>query len=855
MKHSGPDVEEDDLYSGYNNYNPTFDYEAIENDEGFQQAVKTTHEKRPPMTAKFPGTAIGARPLVSSFGSRNALASSMGRPMTGAVQAGAARPMTAVSAAGYSSSLTRGPAFDPLGQARGPAPPLEDKNEDTPEEKIKILEKKVNDLVLESCMAQSSGNFQLALEKAKEASRKERTLVRQREQSDKADQINIDLYGSVLLNLANQYENNEMYPEALQNYKLIVKNRLLQNAGRFNVSMANIYVKQQNYMEAIKLYQKALDQIPNTFKELKMKIMENIGLVFVRIGQYPKAIIYFEDIMSQSPNTKTGYNLVLCYYAIGDKERMKKGFQKLISVPLGFDEDKYIPSNDDDSTDMFTEAIQNDKLHQMERNLKQRSEKYIMTAAKLIAPAIETTFAAGFDWSVDVVKSSQYTDLADDLEIIKAVTYLRQKDFNQVTAIETLKTFEKKDTRAKSTAGTNLSFLYFLEEDYEQAERYADVAMSTDRYNPGALNNKGCTVFVKQEYEKAAEFFKEALRNDSSCTEALYNLGLTYKKLNRLEESVDCFLKHHAILRNSAEVMYQLANLYELLEDPQQAIQWLMHVISVSPTDCGVLAKLGQLFDDEGDESQALHHYTESFRHFPCDIGVAAWLGTYYFKKQYFEKAIKYFERATLIQPNEVEWHLRVAGCYRRSGNYHTALETYKETHQRFPEDIECLTFLVRLTNDMGLEEVQEYANKLKKAEKMREVREQRMKAGREGSGRGWREGSAGSAGVSTPVLISPKKAFVTVPHPESKQLDPLLDSGGDRSHSGGSAKGERLSAKMRSLPVSNEPYETSAPKELDAFYVDPLGPQMERPKTGAKKRVEDDDFEDEELGDDLLPE
>lgn len=34
---------------------------------------------------------------------------------------------------------------------------------------------------------------------------------------------------------------------------------------------------------------------------------------------------------------------------------------------------------------------------------------------------------------VDVVKSSQYTELADDLEIIKAVTYLRQKDFNQVT--------------------------------------------------------------------------------------------------------------------------------------------------------------------------------------------------------------------------------------------------------------------------------------------------------------------------------------------------------------------------------------------------------------------------------------
>lgn len=41
----------------------------------------------------------------------------------------------------------------------------------------------------------------------------------------------------------------------------------------------------------------------------------------------------------------------------------------------------------------------------------------------------------------------------------------------------------------------------------------------------------------------------------------------------------------------------------------------------------------------------------------------------------------------------------------------------------------------------------------------------------------------------------------------------------------------------------------------VDASYVDPLGPPMERPKTAAKKRVEEDDFADEELGDDLLPE
>ncbi|XP_077947004.1 intraflagellar transport protein 88 homolog isoform X2 [Gasterosteus aculeatus] len=835
-------VEEEDLYSGYNDYNPTFDSEELENDVGFQQAVRTSHGRRPPMTAKIPGTAIGARPLATSFGARVPVASSMGRPMTGAVQDGAARPMTAVRAAGYTSSMTRGSTFDPLGQSRGPAAPLEAKNEDTPEEKIKILEKKVNELIEESCMAQSTGALQLALEKAKEAGRKERTLVRHREKSGNGDHINLDLTYSVLLNLANQYANNEMFPEALNSYQVIVRNKMFSNAGRLKVNMANIYVRQKSYPKAIKFYRMALDQISNAHKEMRIKIMQNIGVVFVRMGQYSDAITSFEHIMSESPNVKTGFNLILCYYAIGDRERMKKAFQKLISVPLGVDdEDKYIPSSDESDSELVIEAIKNDKLHQMERDLKVLAEKYIMTAAKLIAPAIETSFATGFDWCVDMVKSSQYVELANDLEINKAISYLRQKDFNQ--AVETLKTFEKKDSRVKSAAATNLSFLYFLEKDYEQADRYADLAMTADRYNPAALINKGNTVFIKQDHEKAAEFYKEALRNDSSCTEALYNLGLTYKRLNRLEEALDCFLKLHAILRNSAQVMYQLTTLYELLEDPQQAIEWLIQVLSVTHTDPRALAKLGELYDGEGDKSQALQYYYESFRYFPSNMDVIEWLGAYYIETHFCEKAIQYFERATLIQPAQVKWQLMVASCYRRSGNYQKALETYKDIHRRFPENVECLRFLVRLCTDMGLKDVQEYATKLKKAEKMKEIREQRVKAGREGSARSRREGREGSAGASTPVLASPKKAGVVT------EADVKADAG----H--GNTKGERLSAKMRSLPGSNEPYEANSPKEIDASYVDPLGPQTERPKTGAKKRVEGDDFADEELGDDLLPE
>ncbi|KAB0391981.1 hypothetical protein E2I00_015965 [Balaenoptera physalus] len=58
--HLAPETDEDDLYSGYNDYNPTYDTEELENDTAFQQAVKTSHGRRPPDGVTRPMTAVRA---------------------------------------------------------------------------------------------------------------------------------------------------------------------------------------------------------------------------------------------------------------------------------------------------------------------------------------------------------------------------------------------------------------------------------------------------------------------------------------------------------------------------------------------------------------------------------------------------------------------------------------------------------------------------------------------------------------------------------------------------------------------------------------------------------------------------
>jgi len=74
------------------------------------------------------------------------------------------------------------------------------------------------------------------------------------------------------------------------------------------------------------------------------------------------------------------------------------------------------------------------------------------------------------------------------------------------------------------------------------------------------------------------------------------------------------------------------------------------------------------------------------------------------------------------MQPDDIRWQLMIASCFRRSGNYHRALETYKSIHRRFPENVECLKFLVKISSDMGLKEAATYAQELKKAERAKQV-------------------------------------------------------------------------------------------------------------------------------------
>mmetsp|Transcript_14856 Transcript_14856/g.26287 ORF Transcript_14856/g.26287 Transcript_14856/m.26287 type:complete len:772 (-) Transcript_14856:118-2433(-) len=693
---------DDDLYGGYEQ----------ETMGGYEKmGPPATAQALPPGSSRPPGSAFRApAPLGTALGT----GMRMGTGQLGVNEDG--RPMTSNQGAGYSSAKPRG-RFDPLqGGVQSSVAALQKKADSSPEEHCKDMERKVHILLEESAIAAAGGDAGAALERAKEAGRKERALCKQREQAGLADQISIDLTYAVCFNLAQMYHLNKHYTEALNTYGQVVKNKTFPSSGRLRVNMGNIYFEQGKYPNAIKMYRMALDQVSNTNKDMRFKIMKNIGTAFVKMGQYQDAMQSFDTVMENMPDHATGFNLVVCFYALGDKEKMKKSFQRLLAVPPFEQQDD--EEEEDEEGDMNVDFI-DDALKQFLRARQAKVRRQTMMAARLIAPVIDKTGSgAGFDWVADQLLKVELIKEANEVELAKANYFLTQKQFG--AAVEVLKEFEKKEKSVKARAATNLSFLHFLEGDLENAEKYAELAVATDRYNARGLVNRGNVMMQREEYEQALTIYLEAVSVEADCTEAMFNLGLVNKRLGRLEDALAAFKKLNTILPHNIEVIYQVGSVHDLMGNYRQAIKWLEFLNTLVPNDPGVLARLGAIHAKYDDEAKALHFYQESHRVYPVNMDVISWLGAFHVKNEVYEKAMPYFDLASKIQPQEVKWQLMVASCYRRVGAFPQALAKYKEIHTAHPDNIECLRYLVHICTDLGRkDEVHDFVVKLRKAERM----------------------------------------------------------------------------------------------------------------------------------------
>lgn len=172
-------------------------------------------------------------------------------------------------------------------------------------------------------------------------------------------------------------------------FYIFCRNRSYANGHRLKINIGNIYFRKKEYTKALKYYRMALDQVPKVHQRMRAKILSNIGVAMVRLGRYEDALSSFEESLELSGRSAADYstalNLIMAAYCLGNEEKMRESFQRLVDIPILIDENKQQQEEFDVLT---TQLLENDALAIWERRKRHQAEKTILLAAKIISQAI-----------------------------------------------------------------------------------------------------------------------------------------------------------------------------------------------------------------------------------------------------------------------------------------------------------------------------------------------------------------------------------------------------------------------------------------------------------------------------------
>ena len=137
------------------------------------------------------------------------------------------------------------------------------------------------------------------------------------------------------------------------------------------------------------------------------------------------------------------FNLIICYHALHDVEKLKETFQKLMFLEVET-VDRLADSSEQDSEDI-QRAIFHDNLRSYARQKlfvsttafywwyrQERIEHIAVLAARLVAISDKTLSQAGFDWVIETIKNSPMSKLSNQLEILKALDFVVSGEFPKV---------------------------------------------------------------------------------------------------------------------------------------------------------------------------------------------------------------------------------------------------------------------------------------------------------------------------------------------------------------------------------------------------------------------------------------
>lgn len=232
-------------------------------------------------------------------------------------------------------------------------------------------------------------------------------------------------------------------------------------------------------------------------------------------------------------------------------------------------------------------------------------------------------------------------------------------------------------------AHNNLGLVYANKEQYSQAIREFNKALSLNPHVANVHANLGAVYAAQGLYQKGIDVYEKALKLRPKKAKFYNDLGnIYYQSLREYKLSSK---KDPGCADNGTNLVavYGVQGLYQkVLDNYKKALQ-------LNPNDAGVHNDLGDLYYLEKSYQSAAEEYKLAIKLNPYYAEAYNNLGLIHLKKKRYDNAQKAFSRALELKPEFAEAYNNLALVYLDRRLYHSALKEFTRALRLMPENAE----------------------------------------------------------------------------------------------------------------------------------------------------------------------
>jgi tetratricopeptide (TPR) repeat protein len=190
-----------------------------------------------------------------------------------------------------------------------------------------------------------------------------------------------------------------------------------------------------------------------------------------------------------------------------------------------------------------------------------------------------------------------------------------------------------------------------------------------------------------ERYDEAIGAYQQASDINPSDPYPHHGLGQIYRRLGRYDKAIAAFEQAIKLEPTDTYPYNGLGHVYRALGHHHKAIRAFQQATDLDPLDAYAYKALAEAYDEVGHYQEALSAWQKASQLDPTDPAPYHELGLVYRTLGHFDKAIKAYQQAIPLDPNDAYPYHGLGNIYLTLGRYHEAEASYKRALDLDPQN------------------------------------------------------------------------------------------------------------------------------------------------------------------------